>query len=75
MISEIIKISSWFNITGFLVTMDIKRGHLLSTYAKPMIRTRGVRNVSFSGKFAYVRNGWPKKAFDSLDHIVFLFPS
>ena len=40
-----------------------------------MICTRGVRNVSFSGKFAYVRNGWPKKAFDYLDHIVFLFPS
>ena len=41
-----------FTIDGYVdVDEDVLRGHSLSTY-------QGVRNVSFSGNFEYVLNGW-----------------
>ena len=41
-----------FTIDGYVdVDEDVLRGHPLSTY-------QGVRNVSFSGNFEYVLNGW-----------------
>ena len=54
-----------------IVKVELDKGHPLSTYAKfprklkLLTRTRayhGVRNVSFSEKFACVPNGWPHMA-------------
>ena len=54
----------WFTLTISKFLIDVAWGHSFSTCTKfsEKLAYQGVRNVSFSGSFAYVLNEWPPSA-------------